>query len=150
MFPVRDRDIYVFRGIASGGLKTATGRLKISSVLINIRCGNGPLAPARHELHARPRVPGRTGGFAGKSTVHYGKDVRLTSAVLIRPSLNEIRRLLARTFIAASNGIDHLLHWAGLRLRHQTRAMISHYNVATTYLKICDCSTRVIHIVKHG
>src|SRR4051812_39135118 len=85
------------------------------------------LAPACHHLHARARVPGRSGGIAGKSPANGGKEGLLTQPALIRPSLNEIRRLLARAFITAAVGIDHLLRWSSFRLRHQTRAMISHY-----------------------
>ena len=51
----------------------------------------------------------------------------LTPPRLIRPSLAEIRRLLARTLLAAVRGIDHVLHWSLFRRLHQTRAMISHY-----------------------
>jgi hypothetical protein len=85
------------------------------------------LAPARHHLHARTRVPGRSGLVSGKSHGSQGKDGLLTQPALIRPSLNEIRRLLARAFITAADGIDHPLRWANFRLRHQTLAMISHY-----------------------
>jgi len=45
---------------------------------------------------------------------------------LIRPSLAEIRRLLARTLLAATRGIDHVLRWSLFHRLHQTRAMISH------------------------
>ena len=51
----------------------------------------------------------------------------LTPPPLIRPSLAEIRRLLARTLLAAARGIDHVLHWSLFRRLHQTRALISHY-----------------------
>jgi hypothetical protein len=47
---------------------------------------------------------------------------------LIRPSLAEIRRLLAHTLLAATRGIDHILHWSLFRRLHQTRALISHYH----------------------
>ena len=56
-----------------------------------------------------------------------GGDDRLTPPPLIRPSLAEIRRLLARTLMAAANGIDHILGWSLFRRLHQTRALISHY-----------------------
>ena len=52
----------------------------------------------------------------------------LTPPPLIRPSVAEIRRLLARTLLAAARGIDHVLHWSLFRRLHQTRAMISHYH----------------------
>jgi hypothetical protein len=39
----------------------------------------------------------------------------------------EIRRLLARTLLAAARGIDHVLHWSLFRRLLQTRALISHY-----------------------
>jgi len=34
--------------------------------------------------------------------------------------LAEIRRLLARTLLAATRGIDHVLHWSLFRRLHQT------------------------------
>jgi hypothetical protein len=46
---------------------------------------------------------------------------------LIRPSLAEIRRLLARTLLATGHTIGHVLRWSLFRRLHQTRAMISHY-----------------------
>jgi hypothetical protein len=46
---------------------------------------------------------------------------------LIRPSIAEIRHVLARTFITAATGIDHILTWSTFRITHQTRALISHY-----------------------
>lgn len=46
---------------------------------------------------------------------------------LIPPSLNEIRRLLARILIPAAGTIDHVLHWSLFRRIHQTRALISHH-----------------------
>jgi len=46
---------------------------------------------------------------------------------LLRPSLAEIRRVLARLFIPAANAIEHVLAWSGFRRLHQTRALISHY-----------------------
>ena len=54
-------------------------------------------------------------------------DGLLTPPPLIRPSLAEIRRLLARTLLAAARGIDHVLQWSLFRRLHQTRALISHY-----------------------
>ena len=36
----------------------------------------------------------------------------MTPPRLIRPSLAEIRRLLARSLLAATRGIDHILHWS--------------------------------------
>ncbi len=50
-----------------------------------------------------------------------------TPPPLIRLSLAEIRRLLARTRLAAASGIDHVLRWSLFRRLHQTRALISHY-----------------------
>jgi hypothetical protein len=47
--------------------------------------------------------------------------------LMIRPSLAEIRRLLARTLLTTTRGIDHVLHWSLFRRLHQTRALISHY-----------------------
>ncbi|TDD03562.1 hypothetical protein E1294_14520 [Nonomuraea diastatica] len=46
---------------------------------------------------------------------------------MIRPSLAEIRRVLARLLIPAATAIDHVLSWSHFRLVHQTRALISHY-----------------------
>jgi len=40
----------------------------------------------------------------------------------------EIRRLLARTLLAAASGIEHILRWSLFRRLHQTRALISHYH----------------------
>jgi hypothetical protein len=51
----------------------------------------------------------------------------LSTGPLIRPSLAEIRRVLARACIAAAAGIDHILTWSAFRITHQTRALISHY-----------------------
>jgi hypothetical protein len=46
---------------------------------------------------------------------------------LLRPSLAEIRRVLARLFIPATNAIEHVLAWSAFRRLHQTRALVSHY-----------------------
>ena len=87
-----------------------------------------PLAPARERLHARPRLPRRHPRPAGKTApAPGGGGGPLTPPPLIRPSLAEIRRLLARTLLAATRGIDHVLHWSLFRRLHQTRALISHY-----------------------
>jgi hypothetical protein len=86
-----------------------------------------PLAPARDRLHARPRLPRRHPREAGKGPTAPADNGLLTPPPLIRPSLAEIRRLLARTLLAATRGIDHILHWSLFRRRHQTRALISHY-----------------------
>jgi hypothetical protein len=51
----------------------------------------------------------------------------VTPGTLIRPSIAEIRRVLARVFITAAAAIDHILAWSAFRLIHQTRALISHY-----------------------
>ncbi|HWI00495.1 MAG TPA: hypothetical protein VNT27_09185, partial [Propionibacteriaceae bacterium] len=86
-----------------------------------------PVAPARERLHAGPRLPRRHPRPAGKRpTTRAGKGL-LTPPRLIRPSLAEIRRLLARTLLAAADDIDHILHWSLFRRLHQTRALISHY-----------------------
>ena len=74
----------------------------------------GPRLPRRH-----PRRPGKRPSTTG--------DGLLTPPPLIRPSLAEIRRLLARTLLAAARGIGHVLHWSLFRRLHQTRALISHY-----------------------
>jgi hypothetical protein len=68
-----------------------------------------------------PREPGKTAPAPGGPGP-------LTPPPLIRPSLAEIRRLLARTLLAATRGIDHILHWSLFRRLHQTRALISHYH----------------------
>ncbi|MEO3863912.1 hypothetical protein [Acrocarpospora sp. B8E8] len=46
---------------------------------------------------------------------------------MIRPSVAEIRRVLARLFLPATQLIDHVLAWSRFRMVHQTRALISHY-----------------------
>ena len=51
----------------------------------------------------------------------------MTPPRLIRPSIAEIRRVLARTLITAATGIDHILAWSAFRITHQTRALSSHY-----------------------
>lgn len=51
----------------------------------------------------------------------------MTPPRLIRPSIAEIRRVLARALITAATGIDHILTWSAFRITHQTRALISHY-----------------------
>lgn len=84
------------------------------------------LAPARHHLHARCRVPHRPSLRTGKRPSAQG-DGLLTPPRLIRPSITEIRRVLARTFIAATHDIGHILTWSLFRLTHQTRALVSHY-----------------------
>ena len=84
------------------------------------------LAPARERLHAGPRLPRRHPRRPGKRPSTTGQGL-LTPPPLIRPSLAEIRRLLARTLLAATRGIDHVLHWSLFRRLHQTRALISHY-----------------------
>ncbi|WP_442946017.1 hypothetical protein [Nonomuraea sp. LPB2021202275-12-8] len=43
------------------------------------------------------------------------------------PSLAEIRRVLARLFIPATNAIEHVLAWSAFRRLHQARARLSHY-----------------------
>ncbi|GAA4230500.1 hypothetical protein FHR32_008635 [Streptosporangium album] len=46
---------------------------------------------------------------------------------LIRPSVAEIRRVLARILIPAANAIGHVLAWSFFRQAHQTRALVNHY-----------------------
>lgn len=53
--------------------------------------------------------------------------MRGTPTRLLRPSLAEIRRILARLFIPAANAIEHVLAWSAFRRLHQARALISHY-----------------------
>lgn len=55
------------------------------------------------------------------------EDAALRPARLLRPSLAEIRRVLARLLIPAANAIPHVLAWAAFRQLHQTRALISHH-----------------------
>ena len=86
-----------------------------------------PLAPARDRLHAGPRLPRRHPREPGKTAPAPGGPGLLTPPPLIRPSLAEIRRLLARTLLTAARGIDHVLRWSLFRRLHQTRALISHY-----------------------
>lgn len=45
----------------------------------------------------------------------------------MRPSLAEIRRVIARILIPAADTIEHVLAWSLFRQIHQTRALISHY-----------------------
>ena len=85
------------------------------------------LAPARERLHARPRLPRRHPRPAGKDQPLQPGTGLLTPPPLIRPSLAEIRRLLARTLLTTTRGIDHVPHWSLFRRLHQTRALISHY-----------------------
>ena len=85
------------------------------------------LASARERLHAGPRLPRHHPRRPGKRPAAAADNGLLTPPPLIRPSLAEIRRLLARTLLAAASGIDHVLHWSLFRRLHQTRAMISHY-----------------------
>ena len=84
------------------------------------------MAPARERLHAGPRLPRRHPRRPGKRPSPTGEGL-LSPPRLIRPSLAEIRRLLARTLLAATRGVDHVLHWSLFRRLHQTRALISHY-----------------------
>jgi hypothetical protein len=53
----------------------------------------------------------------------------VTGALLrpLRPSLAEIRRVLARLFIPAASTIEHVLAWSLFRRIHQARAKLSHY-----------------------
>ena len=51
----------------------------------------------------------------------------MTGQPLIRPSVNEIRHLLARAFIAPASDPGYLLRMSARRRLHQTRAKISHY-----------------------
>ena len=64
----------------------------------------------------------------GKTAPAPGGVGPLTPPPLIRPSLAEIRRVLARSLLAAARGIDHVLHWSLFRRLYQTRALISHYH----------------------
>lgn len=68
-----------------------------------------PLAPARDLQHARPRLPRCHPRPPGKTPPAPGGPDLLTPSPLIRLSLAEIRRLLARTHLAAAWGIDHIL-----------------------------------------
>ncbi|WP_326828789.1 hypothetical protein OIE13_24085 [Streptosporangium sp. NBC_01810] len=51
----------------------------------------------------------------------------MTTPRLIPLSLAEIRRLLARTLLAAVTCVEHVLAWSRFRRLHQARALISHY-----------------------
>jgi hypothetical protein len=42
-------------------------------------------------------------------------------------SVAEIRHILARLVLKAADTVEHVLAWTSFRLRHQTRALISHY-----------------------
>jgi hypothetical protein len=89
-----------------------------------------------------PRLPRRHPRRLGKRPSTTG-DGLLTPPPLIRPSLAEIRRLLARTLLAAARCIDHVLQWSLFRRLHQIRALIRSATTAaaaTPYQRNCECS----------
>ncbi len=67
------------------------------------------------------------GTLGAEDGVLIADDTADPSAADPAPSLAEIRSLLARSLLAATRGIDHILHWSLFRRLHQTRALISHY-----------------------
>lgn len=106
----------------------------------------GQLVPARDLQHARPRIHGREAGRTGKR-IEPGRgdgDTLTGTPVLVRYSVNAIRRLLAAALVPTVNALAAIdrERW---RMIHKTSATISSYRKRGDPLPVTYESNQIGH-----